>query len=447
MARNVFVTGATSGIGLCIAEAYAKHGDNVLISGRRAELLGEVQARLSKEYGVRVETLVLDVRSREDVESKVPAVIEALHKAVDEMGAQETFRGYGPEQGYDFLREKIVDYYKKNTIRLELDEVFVSDGAKSDVGNITDLFDKDNVVLIPDPVYPVYVDTNIMNGRKIEFLNANANNGFCPLPEGNTKADIIYLCSPNNPTGACYTKEQLKTWVDYALENDAVILYDAAYEIFVQDENLPRSIYEIDGAKRCAIEFCSLSKTAGFTGTRCGYTIVPKDLKVKVNKLKLLKIDSDVVEINKLWVRRQTTKFNGVPYIVQRGAEAVFTEEGQKQIMENINYYRANAKVIADTMDEIGIKYFGGVNSPYIWLKCPNGMKSWEFFDYLLENINVVGTPGAGFGENGEGYFRLTAFGDKDNTVEAMNRLKKLFGFEHQTEPEQEAEETKEDSE
>ena len=377
----------------------------------------------------------------------VPAVIEARHKAVDEMGAQETFRGSGPEQGYDFLREKIVDYYKKNTIRLELDEVFVSDGAKSDVGNITDLFDKDNVVLIPDPVYPVYVDTNIMNGRKIEFLNANANNGFCPLPEGNTKADIIYLCSPNNPTGACYTKEQLKTWVDYALENDAVILYDAAYEIFVQDENLPRSIYEIDGAKRCAIEFCSLSKTAGFTGTRCGYTIVPKDLKVKVNKLKLLKIDSDVVEINKLWVRRQTTKFNGVPYIVQRGAEAVFTEEGQKQIMENINYYRANAKVIADTMDEIGIKYFGGVNSPYIWLKCPNGMKSWEFFDYLLENINVVGTPGAGFGENGEGYFRLTAFGDKDNTVEAMNRLKKLFGFEHQTEPEQEAEETKEDSE
>ena len=377
----------------------------------------------------------------------VPAVIEALHKAVDEMGAQETFRGYGPEQGYYFLREKIVDYNKKNTIRLELDEVFVSDGAKSDVGNITDLFDKDNVVLIPDPVYPVYVDTNIMNGRKIEFLNANANNGFCPLPEGNTKADIIYLCSPNNPTGACYTKEQLKTWVDYALENDAVILYDAAYEIFVQDENLPRSIYEIDGAKRCAIEFCSLSKTAGFTGTRCGYTIVPKDLKVKVNKLKLLKIDSDVVEINKLWVRRQTTKFNGVPYIVQRGAEAVFTEEGQKQIMENINYYRANAKVIADTMDEIGIKYFGGVNSPYIWLKCPNGMKSWEFFDYLLENINVVGTPGAGFGENGEGYFRLTAFGDKDNTVEAMNRLKKLFGFEHQTEPEQEAEETKEDSE
>ena len=364
-----------------------------------------------------------------------PAVIKALHSAVDEMGVKETFRGYGPEQGYDFLREKIVGYYKDNTIRIELDEVFISDGAKSDVGNITDLFDKDNVVLIPDPVYPVYVDTNIMNGRKIEYLQANASNGFCPLPESGMKADIIYLCSPNNPTGAVYTKEQLKAWVDFALRSDAVILFDAAYEVFISDENLPRSIYEIDGAKRCAIEFCSLSKTAGFTGTRCGYTIVPKDLKVKVSKLKLLKIDSDVIELNKLWLRRQTTKFNGVPYIVQRGAEAVFTPEGQKQIMENINYYRENAKVIAETMDEIGIKYFGGINSPYIWLECPNGMKSWEFFDYLLENINVVGTPGAGFGENGEGYFRLTAFGDKDNTVEAMERLKKLFGLGTAEEP------------
>ena len=364
-----------------------------------------------------------------------PAVIKALHSAVDEMGVKETFRGYGPEQGYDFLREKIVGYYKDNTIRIELDEVFISDGAKSDVGNITDLFDKDNVVLIPDPVYPVYVDTNIMNGRKIEYLQANASNGFCPLPESGMKADIIYLCYPNNPTGAVYTKEQLKAWVDFALRSDAVILFDAAYEVFISDENLPRSIYEIDGAKRCAIEFCSLSKTAGFTGTRCGYTIVPKDLKVKVSKLKLLKIDSDVIELNKLWLRRQTTKFNGVPYIVQRGAEAVFTPEGQKQIMENINYYRENAKVIAETMDEIGIKYFGGINSPYIWLECPNGMKSWEFFDYLLENINVVGTPGAGFGENGEGYFRLTAFGDKDNTVEAMERLKKLFGLGTAEEP------------
>lgn len=364
----------------------------------------------------------------------VPAVVDAMHKAVDEMGSQDTFRGYGPEQGYDFLREKVVDYYKKNTIRLEQDEVFISDGAKSDVGNITDLFDKDNIVLIPDPVYPVYVDTNIMNGRKIVYLNATAENGFCPLPEGNEKADIIYLCSPNNPTGAVYTKEQLKVWVDFALKNKAIILFDAAYEVFIQDEDLPKSIYEIDGAKRCAIEFCSLSKTAGFTGTRCGYTIVPKDLKIEVSKLKLLKVDSSEVEINKLWLRRQTTKFNGVPYIVQRGAEAVFTTVGRKQILDNIEYYRQNAKVIADTMDEIGIKYFGGDNSPYIWLQCPNGMGSWEFFDYLLENINVVGTPGEGFGKNGEGYFRLTAFGDKDNTIEAMNRLKKLFGFDHSDE-------------
>ena len=357
-----------------------------------------------------------------------PVVIDALHKAVDDMAAKETFHGYGPEQGYDFLREKIVAYYKENTIRVDLNEVFISDGAKSDVGNITDLFDKDNVVLVPDPVYPVYVDTNIMNGRKIEYMQAKASNGFCPLPEPGVKADIIYLCSPNSPTGAVYTSEQLKAWVDYALKNDAIILFDAAYEAFIGDEKLPRSIYEIDGAKRCAIEFCSLSKTAGFTGTRCGYTIVPKDLKVEVTKLKkLLKVDSNVVELNKLWLRRQTTKFNGVSYIIQRGAEAVFTPEGRAQIKENIDYYKQNAKIIAETLDEVGIKYFGGENSPYIWLECPGSMRSWEFFDYLLESINVVGTPGAGFGANGEGYFRLTAFSDKDSTIEAMERFKKLF--------------------
>lgn len=375
-----------------------------------------------------------------------PAVIDAMKNAVDEMGVKETFRGYGPEQGYDFLREKIVDYYKKNTIRLELSEVFISDGAKSDVGNITDLFDKDNTVLVPDPVYPVYVDTNIMNGRKILYLNATADNGFCPLPDPSVKADIIYLCSPNNPTGAVYTKEQLRIWVDYALKNKAIILFDAAYEAFIQDDSLPKSIYEIDGAKRCAIEFCSLSKTAGFTGTRCGYTIVPNDLKVSVSKLRGIKLDSKEIQLSKLWLRRQTTKFNGVPYIVQRGAEAVFSDEGLKQCMDNINYYRENAKIIADTMDELGIKYFGGINSPYIWLQCPNGMGSWEFFDYLLENINVVGTPGEGFGENGEGYFRLTAFGDRESTIEAMDRLKKLFGIgavaepAEDTEPEAEAE-------
>lgn len=340
------------------------------------------------------------------------AVTEALHKAVDEMGVQATFRGYGPEQGYDFLRKAVQEYYAKRNVELELDEIFISDGAKSDLGNILDLFSKDNTVLVPDPVYPVYVDTNVMAGRKVVYVDANGENEFLPLPDKNVKADIIYICSPNNPTGAAYNKEQLQAWVDYAKSMNAIILFDAAYECFVSDENLPRSIFEIDGAKDCAIEFCSLSKTAGFTGTRCGYTIVPKALGV----------------LNKMWVRRQTTKFNGVPYIVQRGAEAVFSEEGQKEIRENINYYKENAKVISDTLKSCGIWHVGGKHSPYIWLKCPNDMDSWTFFDYLLENAQVVGTPGAGFGKNGDGYFRLTSFGSKENTAEAMKRFKKLFG-------------------
>ena len=339
------------------------------------------------------------------------AVINALHKAVDEMGNQKTFRGYGPEQGYDFLREAVKGYYSKRGVCLDLDEIFISDGAKSDVGNILDLFSKDNVVLVPDPVYPVYVDTNIMAGRKVLFSDANGDNGFLPLPDNNIKADIIYICSPNNPTGAVYNKEQLKLWVEYAKENKAVILFDAAYECFVSDDNLPRSIYEIEGAKDVAIEFCSLSKTAGFTGTRCGYTIVPKNLD----------------KLNKFWLRRQTTKFNGVPYIVQRGAEAVFSDEGQKEIKENIDYYKENAKIISDTLEKCGIKHTGGKHSPYIWLKCPNNMKSWEFFDYLLNNLQVVGTPGSGFGKNGEGYFRLTSFGSKENTIEAMKRFEQAF--------------------
>lgn len=338
------------------------------------------------------------------------AVVTAMKNAADDMGRKETFHGYGPEQGYDFLREKIAAYYAKRNVSLDIDEIFVSDGAKSDLGNITDLFDKDNVVLIPDPVYPVYVDTNIMNGRKIEYMDANAENGFCPMPP-KMHADIIYLCSPNNPTGAVYNALQLKEWVDYAIENDAVILFDAAYERFISEDGIPHSIYEIEGAKECAIEFCSLSKTAGFTGTRCGYTIVPKALG----------------QLNHMWNRRQTTKFNGVPYIIQKGAEAVFTDEGLRQIDENINYYRENAKIIADTMRELGIDFAGGINSPYIWLECPNGMDSWTFFDYLLNNIKVVGTPGAGFGINGEGYFRLTAFGGRENTIEAMERFKKLM--------------------
>ena len=338
-----------------------------------------------------------------------------MNKAVEEMGVKESFRGYGPEQGYGFLKEAIQKYYASRNTHLELDEIFISDGAKSDVGNILDLFDQDNTVLVPNPVYPVYVDTNVMAGRKIVFADANEENDFLPMPDENIKADIIYICSPNNPTGAVYTKEGLKKWVDYALKNNAIILYDAAYECFIKDKNLPRSIFEIEGAKKCAIEFCSFSKTAGFTGTRCGYTIVPQELVF------------DGVHLNKMWLRRQTTKFNGVPYIVQRGAEAVFSEEGQKQIQENIAYYSENAKIIADTLKAKGIYFTGGTHSPYIWLKCPNNMSSWEFFDYLLEKAQVVGTPGAGFGKNGEGFFRLTSFGDRAKTIEAMERFSKLF--------------------
>ena len=337
-------------------------------------------------------------------------VTEAMHKAVDEMGVQETFRGYGPEQGYDFLRLAVKEYYLKRDVDLELEEIFISDGAKSDLGNILDLFDKDNIVLIPDPVYPAYVDTNIMDGRKIIFSQGSAENNFLPMPT-DEKADLIYICSPNNPTGAVYNKEQLKAWVDYAIKNEALILFDSAYESFISDPELPRSIFEIEGAKKCAVEICSLSKTAGFTGTRCGYTIVPKALG----------------KLNKMWLRRQTTKYNGVPYIVQRGAEAIFTEAGMAEISENLNYYKENAKIISETMQECGIWYVGGKHSPYIWLKCPNNMTSWEFFDYLLENIQVVGTPGAGFGKNGEGYFRLTSFGSRENTIEAMKRFKELF--------------------
>ncbi len=344
-----------------------------------------------------------------------PAVIDALHGAVDDMSKAETFHGYGPEQGYDFLKESLQGYYASHGVKLDLDEIFVSDGAKSDVGNILDIFSTDNLVLVPDPVYPVYVDTNVMAGRKIQYMNATEENGFLPLPEESVDADIIYLCSPNNPTGAVYTKEQLQKWVDYANEREAVILFDAAYECFITDPTLPRSIFEIPGAKTCAIEFCSFSKTAGFTGTRCGYTVVPKAL-----------VRQDT-PLNKMWLRRQTTKFNGVPYIVQKGAAAVFTQEGLPQIKETIGYYLDNAKIIAQAMDELGIWYTGGTNSPYIWLKCPNDMKSWDFFDLLLEQANVVGTPGAGFGNNGEGFFRLTAFGNRENTQEAVERIKNLL--------------------
>ena len=344
-----------------------------------------------------------------------PAVIDALHKAVDDMAHKETFHGYGPEQGYDFLKESIRGYYASNGVELDADEIFISDGAKSDLGNILDIFANDNKVLVPDPVYPVYVDTNVMAGRKVAYMNATTENGFLPMPDYSVDADIIYLCSPNNPTGAAYTKAQLKEWVDYANAKKAVILYDAAYECFITEDDLARSIFQIEGAKTCAIEFCSFSKTAGFTGTRCGYTVVP------------LALERGGMSANKMWLRRQTTKFNGVPYVVQRGAAAVFTQEGQKQIKANISYYQRNAKLIADCMDELGIWYTGGKNSPYIWLKCPGGMDSWTFFDYLLENIQVVGTPGAGFGANGEGFFRLTAFGSEEVTKQAVERIKGLL--------------------
>ena len=344
-----------------------------------------------------------------------PAVIDAMHKAVEEEARKETFRGYSPDSnGYDFLRQSIALFYKSYGVNLDASEIFVGDGAKSDIGNIVDLFDVDNTVLIPDPVYPVYVDTNIISGRKIEYIDANEENGFLPMPNESQKVDIIYICSPNNPTGAVYNRDQLKAWVDYALDQKAVILFDAAYKNFITQPNLPHSIYEIPGAEKCAIEFCSFSKTAGFTGIRCGYTVVPHALVV------------DGVQVSKLWERRQGCKFNGVSYVTQRGAAAVYTKNGYKQVMDTIAYYQKNAQVMIDAFRKMGIWFTGGTNSPYIWMKCPDGMGSWEYFDYLLHNAEIVGTPGEGFGKNGEGYFRLTAFGDAQKTVEAMERLQKL---------------------
>ena len=345
----------------------------------------------------------------------VPAVIEAMHKATDEMAHKETFHGYSPDQGYDFLREAIQGYYAKRGVSLKLSEIFVGDGAKSDIGNIVDIFGEDNRVLIPDPVYPVYVDTNVMSGRKVAYLDANERNGFLGMPDENTEADIIYLCSPNNPTGAVYSRAQLEAWVDYALRHEAVILFDAAYESFIADDTLPHSIFEIEGAKKCAIEFCSFSKTAGFTGVRCGYTVIADELVCGETQL------------NRLWARRQATKFNGVNYITQRAAAAVFTEAGQKQVREVIDYYRRNAALMVDAFKAMGLWFTGGENSPYIWHKVPAGMTSWEFFDDLLARAAVVGTRGSGFGRNGEGFFRLTAFGTHEDTAEAMERLKKLF--------------------
>lgn len=350
-----------------------------------------------------------------------PVVVSAIEKAAAEMGVKETFRGYEDSgAGYDFLRKAVSDYYKSFGAEVSPDEIRISDGAKSDCGNIIDIFGSGNTVLVTDPAYPVYVDSNIMNGNEVVFADSNEENGFAAMPDKNVKADLIYLCSPNNPTGSAYTFDQLREWVGYALANNAVIIYDAAYEAFITENNVPRSIFCIEGAKKCAIEICSLSKTAGFTGTRCGYTVVPNALVQKDSS-------GNDVKLAEIWARRQGSKFNGVAYPVQRGAEAVFTPEGQKQCGENIAYYRENARMIGETCDALGIKYTGGINSPYIWLKCPDNMNSWDFFDKLLTEIQVVGTPGAGFGKNGDGWFRLTAFGTHEATKEAMERLKGLL--------------------
>lgn len=343
------------------------------------------------------------------------AVIKALHEGVEDQANKDRFHGYMPECGAPFLRETIAEYYGKRNVELSADEVFVSSGASDELGDILDLFDRSSSALVIEPAYPAYVDANVIAGRKIVHLSSGKENGFLPSPDENTKADILYICSPNNPTGAVFSRSQLKEWVDFANGNGSVILFDAAYEAFIEDEDLPHSIYEIDGAKTCAIEICSLSKTAGFTGTRLGYTVIPKTL------------ERNGMNFNDMWVRNRTTKTNGVSYIIQKGGAAVFTDEGQEQIHRNISIYKNNAKVLMKALDELGIWYCGGKNAPYIWLKCPNGMGSWEFFNYLLNEIQVVGTPGEGFGACGEGYFRFSTFGSPEDTAEAARRLVELL--------------------
>lgn len=343
------------------------------------------------------------------------AIIKALHEAVDDQASKDNFHGYMPECGAPFLRETIAKYYENRGVFLSPEEVFVSSGASDELGDILDLFDRSSSALVIEPAYPAYVDANVMAGRRIVHLSSGEVNGFLPEPSEEMKADLIYICSPNNPTGAVFTRNQLQAWIDFANENGSVILFDAAYEAFIEDEKLPHSIFELDGAETCAIEICSLSKTAGFTGTRLGYTVIPKALK------------RNGMNLNEMWVRNRTTKTNGVSYIIQKGGAAVFTDEGQKQIHENIQIYKKNAKVLMEALDKLGIWYCGGKNAPYIWMKCPEGMGSWEFFDYLLHEIQVVGTPGEGFGACGEGYFRFSTFGSSEDTKEAAKRLLKLL--------------------
>jgi LL-diaminopimelate aminotransferase len=391
-------------------------------------LFSEVARRLAAYQAEHPEAKMIKLGIGDVTRPLVPAVIEAMHQAVEEMASAETFKGYGPEQGYAFLREAISENdYAKRGVTIQPDEIFVSDGAKSDCGNIVDLFDKDNVVAVCDPVYTVYIDSNVMSGRageydpetgkwsNVVYMPTTAENGFVPaLPKEHV--DLIYICSPGNPTGAVLNRDQLKVWVDFANENGAIILFDAAYERFIVEDNVPHTIYEVEGAKTCAIEFRSYSKTAGFTGARCGYTVIPHELV------------RDGVSLNAMWNRRQTTKFNGASYIIQKGAAAIYTKEGEEQIMANIAYYQQNAKVIKEGLQNCGIEVYGAVNSPYIWAKIPGGMGSWEFFDKLLKEANVVTTPGAGFGPSGEGYIRLTAFGDAEATKEAVARIEALLG-------------------
>lgn len=349
-----------------------------------------------------------------------PVVVEAMERAAREMGRKETFRGYEDSgQGYDFLREAVKGYYARRGVELNHDEIFISDGAKSDSGNINDIFDDSCTVLVTDPAYPVYVDSNTMGGKTIKYADSTPENSFAAMPP-EFPADLVYLCSPNNPTGSVYTKEQLKEWVDYARKNKAIIIFDAAYEAFITDPKLPRSIFEVEGARECAVEICSLSKTAGFTGTRCGYTIIPEELMFYAP-------DGTAYSVRKIWARRQGSKFNGVSYPVQRAAEAVFSEKGLKQCREIIRYYLDNAAIMIKTFEKLGISFTGGANSPYIWFKCPDNMGSWEFFHKLLNEAEVVGTPGEGFGKNGEGWFRMTAFGSREKTIEAMERFEKML--------------------
>ncbi|MEA4823917.1 MAG: LL-diaminopimelate aminotransferase [Clostridiaceae bacterium] len=376
-------------------------------------LFSEIGARVRAYQAAHPEREILRMGIGDVTRPLPKAAADAMEKASREMGSAAGFHGYGDEQGYAFLREAIAGYYAGKGVRVDSNEVFVSDGAKSDLGNLLDLFSDDCTVLIPNPTYPVYVDTNVMAGRKVLFYEGKGDNGFTPLPDESVHADVIYICSPNNPTGAVYTKEALEKWVEYANREDAVILFDAAYEAFVKDTALPSSILGIDGARTCAIEVCSLSKTAGFTGTRCGYTVVPAEL------------IRDGCSLRKLWLRRQTTKFNGVSYIVQRGAEAVFTGAGLREARENITYYLENAAILGNALRRAGISYVGGENSPYLWLRCPDGEKSWDFFDRLLNERGIVGTPGAGFGSAGEGWFRFTAFAGRESIQKAAVLLTK----------------------